>query len=177
MQVSFQYDNTIVGRAARAGRCQLLMDYCSDNDRLRCLDPLAETGILCVPVRPQIGEPEFILFIGGTDRSNHFPELYTDVLDRFAEQASIALTHCRQLVSTPVRPSHTYVQNRVSAYALQSYNLRKILHAVLTGMTASYGLRFNRAALLLVDRNRLVGTIGIGHTDVSEARRAWGQPC
>jgi transcriptional regulator with GAF, ATPase, and Fis domain len=46
---------------------------------------------------------------------------------------------------------------------------------VLTAITAEYGLRFNRAGVLLFDESgeRLIGQLGIGHLTRAEAEKAW----
>ena len=53
----------------------------------------------------------------------------------------------------------------------------RILHTILVGATASQGLRFNRAFLLLVDERHgvLRGRDAIGPADVEEAQRIWSR--
>ena len=54
-------------------------------------------------------------------------------------------------------------------------DLTGILRAILVGATASQGLRFNRAFLLLVDakRGEIRGRVAIGPSDPEEASRIW----
>ncbi len=62
--------------------------------------------------------------------------------------------------------------------ALQSaMGLTGILRTILVGATASQGLRFNRAFLLLVDGKRgdLRGRVAIGPSDAEEAARIWSE--
>lgn len=62
--------------------------------------------------------------------------------------------------------------------ALQSaMGLTGILRTILVGATASQGLRFNRAFLLLVDAKRgdLRGRVAIGPSDAEEAARIWSE--
>ncbi len=56
-------------------------------------------------------------------------------------------------------------------------DLTGILRAILVGATASQGLRFNRAFLLLVDakRSELRGRVAIGPSDPEEASRIWSE--
>ena len=56
-------------------------------------------------------------------------------------------------------------------------SLDQILRTILVGATASQGLRFNRAFLLLVDERRgeLRGREAIGPADASEAQRIWSR--
>ena len=53
----------------------------------------------------------------------------------------------------------------------------RILHTILVGATASMGLRFNRAFLLLVDERHgvLRGRDAIGPADAEEAQRIWSR--
>ncbi|MGH1365681.1 MAG: PAS domain-containing sensor histidine kinase [Calditrichia bacterium] len=55
------------------------------------------------------------------------------------------------------------------------YDEADILRLILVAMTAGEGLRFNRAFLLLVDRdtNELRGELAVGSSDGDEANRVW----
>ena len=67
---------------------------------------------------------------------------------------------------------------REIAECLQSeMSLERILRSILVGATASQGLRFNRAYLLLVNEQRrtLEGRDGIGPVDADEAERIWSR--
>lgn len=56
-------------------------------------------------------------------------------------------------------------------------DLDRLLHFVLTCVTAGQGLGFNRAVLMLVDRDRQVleGRMGVGPGSAEEAGRIWSQ--
>ena len=58
---------------------------------------------------------------------------------------------------------------------LAEENEQWLWHAVLTVVTASYGLRFNRVMVLMFEprANRLQGVWGIGHLDAALARADW----
>lgn len=59
--------------------------------------------------------------------------------------------------------------------ALAEENQGGLWHALLTAATASYGLGFNRAMVLLLEPRlqQLQGAFGIGHLDAAEARADW----
>jgi GAF domain-containing protein len=61
--------------------------------------------------------------------------------------------------------------------ALPSLSEQQRLHAVLTAITAEYGLRFNRAALFLPaqDPGVLRGRVGIGPVDETDKTKIWGE--
>ncbi len=64
---------------------------------------------------------------------------------------------------------------QISVVGQRTSNLDVILNIVLTGVTAGYGLRFNRALLMLTDETGkyLVGRTGIGQLDRKEADAIW----
>ena len=65
--------------------------------------------------------------------------------------------------------------NEISEALLTSKDLDEILGIILIGVTASQGLGFNRAFLLLADfpQNLLVGRLAIGPSNAEEAGRIW----
>ncbi|WP_256761058.1 sensor domain-containing diguanylate cyclase [Cohnella sp. WQ 127256] len=61
-------------------------------------------------------------------------------------------------------------------FAIQStMEVEKLLHIILTAITAGYGLGFNRALLFLMDEQgtRLKGEVGIGSMSVKEGISTW----
>jgi len=64
---------------------------------------------------------------------------------------------------------------RVSTFLLEAKLEQKILHAVLTFVTARYGLRFNRSAIFLLNDSisQAIGSAGIGDLEKSSAERSW----
>lgn len=58
---------------------------------------------------------------------------------------------------------------------LAEENEQWLWHAMLTAVTASYGLRFNRAMVFMLEprSRRLQGTWGLGHLDAARARADW----
>jgi len=67
--------------------------------------------------------------------------------------------------------------NEISEALLTSKDLDDILGIILIGVTASQGLGFNRAFLLLADpdRNALVGKLAVGPSNPEEAGRIWNE--
>ncbi len=53
----------------------------------------------------------------------------------------------------------------------------KLLHMILTSVTAGFGMGFNRAFLFLTDtgKKKLIGTMGVGPTSREEAYRIWSE--
>ncbi len=67
--------------------------------------------------------------------------------------------------------------NEISEALLSSKDLDETLGIILIGVTASQGLGFNRAFLLLIDHKEqvLAGKLAIGPSDASEAGRIWNE--
>lgn len=66
------------------------------------------------------------------------------------------------------------VLHQIGDYIQATDDLEKILRTIMTGVTASYGLGFNRAVLLRLDEDgHLVGQMGIGEVEEERAREAW----
>ncbi len=65
--------------------------------------------------------------------------------------------------------------NEIESLLHRDLGLRRILEAILVGVTSEHGLRFNRAFLLLVQRDKpeLKGELAIGPADSREAQKIW----
>lgn len=64
---------------------------------------------------------------------------------------------------------------KISEYIQAEQDLDKILHVVLTAVTANYGLKLNRAALFFLDDQgkNFVGGMGVGNLDEHAAHEDW----
>ena len=98
-----------------------------------------------------------------------------DILKKFVERASVPIDTSRLLTSEQQTFAQLGLLHDISEYINSSSDLDKVLHTVLTGITAQYGLKFNRAAVLLIDETgkRLEGRMAIGQVKVDDARDVW----
>lgn len=128
-----------------------------------------------VPFRRGSGEVEAVLFIGDPEERRTFGRNDLEILEAFANQATIALDTAGLMDREQLYGRQLATLYRISDYLQRADTLYKILHSVLTGITAHYGLRFNRAILMLVDETgeNLIGKMGIGELEDDEARAAW----
>ena len=71
--------------------------------------------------------------------------------------------------------THLMMSHTISKLVQSTIDLEKILHVILTCVTAGYGLGFNRALLLLVNKSKdmLDGVIAVGPINKDEAYRIW----
>lgn len=131
-------------------------------------------AVAVVPCVSRAGEVEAVLFVGDSTRPP-FNRTDLDILKSFATQATIALHTAGLMGKEQLYFSQIAVLQRIGRYVQETDRLDHILKAVLTGVTASYGLGFNRAMLLLADRTEqiLVGEQGVGEVEEVKARASW----
>jgi GAF domain-containing protein len=164
----------LIGKIACSGETMFTNHYQEWPDRETLFAPFDFKMVVGVPLK-QAGEVEAVLFVADT-RSDHWAiETHLEILQRFAIQATIALQTSRLISGEQRMFAQFAILHRLSDYIQAADDLQKILHVVLTGVTASYGLGFNRAALILVDESqgKLIGRMGIGHFERSLASADW----
>jgi len=165
---------SLVGLVARMGQTKR-SDECSDWPGQRVtLAPYNLDTAIGVPLKHD-GEVEAVLFVADNTGQRQWTKADLEILERFAVQASIAL-HTSRLMSAEQRVfQRLTILLKISDYIQAAGDLNKILHVVLTGITAGYGLGFNRAALFMLDESRenLIGRIGIGYLEKATAKADW----
>jgi PAS domain S-box-containing protein len=174
-EVRQPHSEGIVGIVARTGKAQLIQNYARWPEQEAILKPFNFQTVAAIPLHHHLGEVEAVLFVADRTGSRHLIEADLEILGRFAAQASIALQTSQLLGQEQRTLSQLAILHRISNYIQAAGDLDRILHVVLTGVTAGYGLGFNRAALLLPDESRqmLEGKMGIGHLDERTARMSW----
>ena len=171
------HSDGLVGLVARTGQAEIIYNFTSWPNSENGLESYNFKTALAVPLKQQIGEVEAVLFVADNLGVRQFTEADLEILERFAVQSSIALQTSRLLGQEERMVGQLVVLHKISDYIQAARDLDKILHVVLTGITAGYGLGFNRAALLLLDakRENLIGRLGIGHLDEAKAREDWAR--
>ncbi|HYC92788.1 MAG TPA: GAF domain-containing protein [Thermoanaerobaculia bacterium] len=131
--------------------------------------------VYAVPMRPASGDVEAVLFVANKETRDGLDTIDRNMLERFAVHAAAALRTSRHLHDNQRLAGRLEILHLFSDYILQSTDEDEMYHAFLTGVTASYGLRFNRAFLLLADDlgKRLEGARGIGEIEGARAHEAW----
>jgi GAF domain-containing protein len=165
-----------IGQVAQSGTFQIISAYSDRPDREAVFEHLDFKTVVVLPLR-YAGEVEAVLFVADNTGLHEFDRNDREIIERFAAQASIALHTSRLMDKEQRRFSQLAILHRISDYIQKARDLDKILHVVLTGVTAGYGLGFNRAGLLLLDEEgkNLVGRMGIGYLEEAEAREDWEQ--
>ena len=166
----------LAGQVARTGKSLVVHKYDTWADREAILEPFGFTAAMGVPLE-QAGHVDAVLWIGYGADTPDLTVTTLEILERFAEQAAIALQSSRLIEREQRALAQFSILHQISDYVQAAGDLDKILHVVLTGVTASYALGFNRAALFLLDERGeyLTGIMGIGYLDEEEARRDWAR--
>lgn len=165
----------LAGWVTRTGTYQVIRNYSEWPEREPFFDACGFTTVVGTPFG-RFGDIEAVLLIADRTPERYFSQSDLEILNRFATQATLAL-QTSQLMGREQRVlGQLEVLRQINEYILhEASNLEKILHVVLTGLTAGYGLGFNRAALFLLDDRRefLEGQLGIGYIHQNEALGAW----
>jgi PAS domain S-box-containing protein len=141
-------------------------------DLLRCERPIQ--SLLVVPLvrdgrivgQLDLGELE-------ADPAGPFTSQDLHLAEAIAAQIS-ALVDRMRLQELNRRTFHQLaVLHQIGDYIQTTDEMDKILLTILTGVTASYGLGFNRAVLLRPEDDHLIGQAAIGEVDEEKAREAW----
>lgn len=166
----------LAGWVAQTGQARLVEDYATWSEREILFSDYSIQALAGVPLK-HVGDVEAVLLVADLAGEQALNQTSLEVLERFAVQAAIALQTSRLMTSEQRRISQLSILHQITDYIQSAGDLDKILHVVLTGVTAGYGLAFNRAALFLLDERRecLVGRMGIGHIDEAKARSDWSQ--
>jgi PAS domain S-box-containing protein len=133
---------------------------------------LADTW--AVPLRLPSGDVEGVLFLSNQKPQPRNESIDRDILERLAFHVATAV-HTARLLSADRTGARAEILDRITDYILKSSDEDKLYHGFLTGVTASYGLRLNRAFLFLIDDtdNYLVGQHGIGELEQKAADSSW----
>ncbi len=164
----------LVGKALDSGDLVTKADYAAWPERESVFAGFDFSTAAAIPIRQEEGMAA-VLFLADTDDPRSCADDDLEILNSFAFQASIALQTSRALTQEQRSLSALAVIRQVSDYIQAAGNMEKILHVVLTGVTAQFGLGFNRSAILLLDNTdtTLTGRIGIGQFTEEAAKEAW----
>ena len=167
------YGVGVIGKTAAGGQ-PAIKNHCTDADLDIVLKREGVSALLAVPFLSG-AEVEAVLFVGRRVGKNSFDGYDLEILVRFAETSAEAWRTSQLLSQEQRSVLKIKTLYQISDYLRKTRDLYCIYHAALTGITANFGLGFNRAALLMLDEERrlLVGKMGIGELDLEHARRGW----
>jgi GAF domain-containing protein len=164
----------LVGLSAISGHADVEIDYHVQSEHENMFLPCKIRTAAVAPLK-WAEQVKMVLFVADTKIERLWSETDNEVLHVFAERAAIAIEACQLMKQDASALKHLILKSRINEYAQLAGNLDKILHAILTAVTAGYGLGFNRAALFLLDEhnNCFVGKSGIGYLDRNTAEHDW----
>jgi PAS domain S-box-containing protein len=165
----------VIALVVQTGRSHLVRNYSTRTDREQIFEGFNIHTLAAIPLKHESGEIEAVLFVIDRDGQQQLNESDLEILEGFAAQASIALQTSRLLNHEQRMVNRLTTLYKFSEYIQASVESNKVLHVVLTGVTADYGLKFNRAAIFFLNdkEQMLVGRMGIGHLDEASARKDW----
>jgi PAS domain S-box-containing protein len=167
------HDHGILGKVARSGEPEICASYherASDDPMLRGADIAT---IMAMPLK-SAGQVDCVLFVVGAPAAQPFQELEFEILKRFTAHTALILQSA-QLMDRNHRQLGWQPMLQQMSYYIQKTNSPDLLaRAVLTPITADYGLGLNRAALFRLDEHGyLHGVKGVGHLDRMVAVTDW----
>lgn len=171
------YGDGPIGKVAQTGCSRIEHNYTERTAGDTIFAALKIKALIAVALQNEAGQVEAVLFIADDIAERQFAPTDLEIIECLAAQASLELQTSRLLTQKQLSLSKLNTLNGFSNYAQAEERLDKILHVVLTGVTADYGLRLNRAALLTLsaDGKTLIGQMGIGNLDEQVARLDWEQ--
>ncbi|MFP5262398.1 MAG: GAF domain-containing protein [Blastocatellia bacterium] len=166
------YDDNVIGSVICKGAPQVTDRESAPGDVV--LSALGLETVIAIPLK-EAGATEAVLLIGDRKGDRQFAASDIDILVQFALHTSIALRTSELIAQEQHRLSQFNVLISIIQYIQTETDWDKILHIMLTGVTAGFGLGFNRAALFLLEENSnyLTGRMGIGQVTEQEAFRSW----
>jgi PAS domain S-box-containing protein len=169
------FHDGVIGQAARAGKPVIEHNYAGRTDSASIFRAQKFKGLIAAPLRNEAGEVEAVLFVADSTGKRRFLKTDLEAMGSLAEHASLEMQTSRLLTQEQRTLSKLNTLHKFSTYIQAEEDLNRILHVVLTGVTADYGLRCNRAALLFLDKKgkTLVGQIGIGNLRGEAAMSDW----
>ncbi len=171
------HDGGPLGEVGREGKSRIFHGYDHHQGRDSTLRSFELRTVAAVPLK-KAGEVEAVLFVADRTDQRQLSLSDLEILERFAARASVALQTSLLLSKEQRVFDRMQILQKISDYMLREQpgaTPEKILHVVLTGVTAGYGLGFNRAVLLLREEadGDLIGRMGIGQLDEREAHMSW----
>lgn len=174
IRTRFAHNEGLAGLVTQNGASELVGNYVTWPAQAQLFDPHQYERMAAVPLKNiHNGQVEAVLIVAG--KAEALTPAKLEILERFAAQAAIALQTSRLIGGEQRRVNQLSILYQISEYIQAMGDLDQIFHVALTGITAGYGLGFNRAALFLLDEqgNKLVGRLGIGYLDEQAARQDW----
>jgi PAS domain S-box-containing protein len=168
-------EDGIVGLVARMGQARIIHDYSSWPEREDLFASYGFQTVVGVPLKQAEGNVSYVLLVAAKEGDRAIGEAEIEILERFAAQISIAIQTSEMIGGGGQSLAYLKILHQVSEFILSTNNLDWILDAVLTGITAGYGLGFNRAVLFLLDERgeNLVGRRGIGDWNKENTEASW----
>lgn len=169
------------GQVLREGKVRTCEDASRQSSTIfgrRLVDPLGARGIIAAPLlEDSLSEESRIIGVlyAASRRARRWTEDDQTFFSILAKHSAMAIRNAELRDRRERRAQLLNLIHEVSIAGQMTDDINLILNIILTAITAEYGLRFNRALLMLYDKHNgvLRGITGIGQLEDQEARRIW----
>ena len=177
-----QHGEGPVGQVVRTRRPKLIPRHKELASSQSYGDLGGQYTLLALPLKSRDGKVTHVLVIGHDGlRRNGVGDAFlltdAEIMKRFSHRAATALQEAEESGSKNRTLRFLHFFRRFEEFVQSAEDLDPILYALLTGVTAGYGLGFNRAVLLMLNEQgtRLEGRFAIGQLGRTEAEQEWAK--
>ena len=170
-----KHDEGLLKKLLETGESQSTNRYGDKPNQEKIFKDQNLETVVFVPLKTSDGQIEAVLFVADRQKPHLIDNVDLEILEKFAAQVSIALKTASLLDKDTRHLSRINLLHEISTQIQIENNLDLSLNLVLTGITAGYGLGFNRAAIYLYNsiNQKLEGRAGVGHRLEENNYLAW----
>src|SRR5205807_4649429 len=110
-----------------------------------------DTALAVLVSLPSEPHHQYLLVLAGQNTLEEFTRRDMHILTRFTATAGVAIATARSFQIARLNIELSGELNIQTGQVQGGIDMERILHILLTAVTAEYGLQFNRAAVLLYD--------------------------
>jgi GAF domain-containing protein len=164
------------GRVLQEKRVYFSNDASSDSESIfgrRLIESIGAKGVIAAPL--MIGEYIVGVLYAASPSTRNWTESEVALFSILSNHSAIAIRNSELFDAKERRAQLLDLLHHLSIAGQLTNDPQVIYNILLTAVTAEYGLRFNRALLLLYDRekNVLKGSTGIGQLERPDAYHIW----
>jgi GAF domain-containing protein len=162
----------------KEGRSVWLTEGDDSGDFRECFEQQRNKAVSLSPLFPAAGDSDSVLLLAFAKDPVPPSEITLPILDLFAARASLALAQSHEKAQDEERPYLDLFRSAANYCSAES-DRRRAERAVLTAVTASYGLKYNRAVLFRFEQRgselQLRFEDAVGASTKKIAERQWSQ--
>lgn len=176
--IRFSAEKSLAGKVALTGARELFAgEYAVKYPDDPVLAGLNIKTALAVPIQHHSDTNIERVLLLAEPKHKLFRDADFEILEKLSDQAAVAIQTSSFLSDDINRYERLKILQEINEFIQSRRDIDDILHLVLTGITAGYGLGFNRAVYLTIDHSSgaFVGKIAIGCLEADQARVDWAE--